>query len=63
MLNAARRITTKYKEISNLRFYQRDVDTTLMEVDFNCDVNQAKISRLVKNKKSQERLVFDIFYG
>lgn len=63
MLNAAQRITTKYKEISNLRFYQRDVDTTLMEVDFNCDVNQAKISRLIKNKKSQERLVFDIFYG
>jgi len=63
MLDAAQRITSRYKEISKLRFYQRDIDTTLMEVDFNCDVNQAKISRLIKNKKAQERLVFDIFYG
>ena len=63
ILSAAQHIAGTSTEIKNVSFSQKDESTMMMTVDFHRDVNRAKVFRLAKNKQTQERLIFDIFYG
>lgn len=63
LLQASEKISRENRNIRKLTFYQKDIDTVLVEFEFKQPVAKTNIFRLPADKTSQERLVFDVYHG